>query len=83
MTEAAVAIVGSRVVPISGAPLDSGTILVADGKITAVGPDLDIPDDAKVIDAAGGWVLPGFIEAHGHVGVHEEAEAGRGLTAMS
>jgi imidazolonepropionase-like amidohydrolase len=78
MTEAAVAIVGGRVVPISGAPLDSGTILVADGKITAVGPDLDIPDDATVIDAAGGWVLPGFIEAHGHVGVHEEAEGWAG-----
>jgi len=73
-----VAIVGGRVVPISGAPLDSGTVLVADGKITAVGPDLHIPDDATVIDAAGRWVLPGFIEAHGHVGVHEEAEGWAG-----
>ena len=73
-----VAIVGGRLVPISGAPLDSGTVLVADGKITAVGPDLHIPDDATVIDAAGRWVLPGFIEAHGHVGVHEEAEGWAG-----
>jgi imidazolonepropionase-like amidohydrolase len=73
-----VAIVGGRVVPISGEPLDSGTILVVGGKITAVGPDLDIPADATVIDAAGGWVLPGFIEAHGHVGVHEEAEGWAG-----
>jgi len=73
-----VAIVGGRVVPISGAPLDGGTVLVAHGKITAVGPDLQIPDDATVIDAAGRWVLPGFIEAHGHVGVHEEAEGWAG-----
>jgi imidazolonepropionase-like amidohydrolase len=73
-----VAIVGGRVVPISGAPLDSGTVLVTGGKITAVGPDLHIPDDATVIDAAGSWVLPGFIEAHGHVGVHEEAEGWAG-----
>jgi imidazolonepropionase-like amidohydrolase len=73
-----VAIVGGRVVPISGEPLDSGTILLVGGKITAVGPDLDIPADATVIDAAGGWVLPGFIEAHGHVGVHEEAEGWAG-----
>jgi imidazolonepropionase-like amidohydrolase len=51
---------------------------VTGGKITAVGPDLDIPDGATVIDAAGGWVLPGFIEAHGHVGVHEEAEGWAG-----
>jgi len=78
MTDTVVAIVGGRVVPISGEPLDSGTVLVADGKITAVGPDLDVPDGATVIDAAGGWVLPGFIEAHGHVGVHEEAEGWAG-----
>jgi imidazolonepropionase-like amidohydrolase len=78
MADTVVAIVGGRVVPISGEPLDSGTVLVAGGKITAVGADLDIPDDATVIDAAGGWVLPGFIEAHGHVGVHEEAEGWAG-----
>jgi imidazolonepropionase-like amidohydrolase len=78
MADATVAIIGGRVVPISGEPLESGTVLVTDGKITAVGPDLDIPDGATVIDAAGGWVLPGFIEAHGHVGVHEEAEGWAG-----
>jgi len=78
MADGTVAIVGGRVVPISGEPLDSGTILVTAGKITAVGPDLAVPGDATVIDAAGGWVLPGFIEAHGHVGVHEEAEGWAG-----
>jgi imidazolonepropionase-like amidohydrolase len=78
MADAAVAITGGRIVPISGEPLESGTVLVTGGKITAVGSDLDIPDGATVIDAAGGWVLPGFIEAHGHVGVHEEAEGWAG-----
>jgi imidazolonepropionase-like amidohydrolase len=78
MADTAVAIVGGRVVPISGEPLDHGTVLVSGGKITAVGTDLDVPDGATVIDATGGWVLPGFIEAHGHVGVHEEAEGWAG-----
>ncbi len=78
MADETVAIVGGRVVPISGEPLDSGTILVTGGKITAVGPSLAVPGDATVIDAAGAWVLPGFIEAHGHVGVHEEAEGWAG-----
>jgi imidazolonepropionase-like amidohydrolase len=73
-----VAIVGGRVVPITGEPLDDGTVLVADGRITAVGRGLDIPADATVIDAAGRWVLPGFIEAHGHVGVDEEAQGWAG-----
>jgi imidazolonepropionase-like amidohydrolase len=78
MNGAAVAITGGQVVPITGAPIADGTVLIADGKITAVGSNLPIPDGARVIDASGGWVLPGFIEAHGHVGVHEEAEGWAG-----
>jgi imidazolonepropionase-like amidohydrolase len=78
MSNSAVAITGGRVVPINGEPIDNGTVLVADGKITAVGADLKVPDGAQVIDAAGSWVLPGFVEAHGHVGVHEEAEGWAG-----
>jgi imidazolonepropionase-like amidohydrolase len=78
MANRSVAIVGGRVVPIIGDPIEGGTILVTDGKITAVGAGLDVPADARVIDAAGSWVLPGFIEAHGHVGVDEEAEGWAG-----
>ncbi len=78
MSDSAVAITGGRVVPISGEPVENGTVLVADGKITAVGADVQVPDGVQVIDAAGSWVLPGFIEAHGHVGVHEEAEGWAG-----
>ena len=73
-----VAITGGRVVPITGYPIDGGTVVIVDGKIDAVGPDVAVPDGATVIDAAGSWVLPGFIEAHGHVGVHEEAEGWAG-----
>jgi imidazolonepropionase-like amidohydrolase len=78
MAGRSVAIVGGRVVPIVGEPVERGTILVADGKITAVGADLAIPADARIVDAAGSWVLPGFIEAHGHVGVDEEGEGWAG-----
>jgi imidazolonepropionase-like amidohydrolase len=78
MSHSAVAITGGLVVPISGQPIEGGTVLVTDGKIAAVGPDVRIPDDVPVVDASGSWVLPGFIEAHGHVGVHEEAEGWAG-----
>jgi imidazolonepropionase-like amidohydrolase len=79
MARESVAIVGGRVVPIVGEPVDSGTVLVTDGRIAAVGgADVAVPDGARVIDAAGSWVLPGFIEAHGHVGVHEEGEGWAG-----
>jgi len=73
-----VAIVGGLVVPITSEPIRGATILLENGKIAAIGAGLDIPADAQVIDAAGRWVLPGFIEAHGHVGVHEEGEGWAG-----
>ena len=78
MTGETAAIVGGHVVPITAEPIDGATVLIRDGKITAVGTGLDIPADARVIDAGGNWVLPGFIEAHGHVGVHEEGEGWAG-----
>jgi len=80
------AIVGGRVVPVTGEPIDGGTVLFDAGKITAVGgPDVAVPADAEVVDAAGKWVLPGFIDAHVHLGVHEEGEgwAGRDTNEMT
>ncbi|NKQ55229.1 amidohydrolase [Amycolatopsis sp. K13G38] len=74
------AIVGGYVVPVDGEPVDGGTVLIENGKITAVGPeaDVDIPEDAELVDAAGAWVLPGFVDAHVHLGVHEEGEGWSG-----
>src|SRR5258707_8608748 len=80
------AIVGARVVPVEGEPIDGGTVLLEAGKIVAVaGPGVAAPDDAEVVDAAGKWVLPGFIDAHAHVGLAEEAEgwAGRDVNEMT
>ncbi|WNV82085.1 amidohydrolase [Umezawaea sp. Da 62-37] len=73
-----VAITGGYVVPIDGDPIEGGTVLVQDGKIVAVGTDVEIPEGVEVVDAAGSWVLPGFVEAHGHMGVHEEGEGWAG-----
>jgi len=78
MAGGSVAIVGARIVPIAGDPIDSGTVLVQDGRIAAVGESVAVPGGVEVVDAAGGWVLPGFIDAHAHVGVHEEAEGWAG-----
>ena len=78
MAGGAVAIVGARVVPIVGDPIEGGTVLVQDGRIAAVGASVAVPAGVEVIDAAGAWVLPGFIDAHAHVGAHEEAEGWAG-----
>ena len=71
------AITGAHVVPIEGEPFD-GTVLVTDGRIAALGPTVSVPDDARVLDAGGRWLLPGFIDAHTHLGVHEEGEGWAG-----
>ncbi len=44
-------------------------ILLADGKIAAIGSDLDAPADAAVFDADGLEVYPGFVDAHTHIGL--------------
>ncbi|MCA2219796.1 amidohydrolase [Nonomuraea aurantiaca] len=72
------AITSGYVVPVDGAPIEGGTVLIQDGKIAAVGREVEIPSGTPVVDAAGGWVLPGFVEAHGHLGVYEEAEGWAG-----
>lgn len=76
-----IAVTGGYVVPVDGEPVDGGTVLIDGGKIVAVGAeaDVDIPDDAEIVDASGTWVLPGFVEAHGHVGVYEEGEGWAGV----
>jgi len=42
-------------------------VLIQDGKIAAVGPDLKVPSGATVIEAAGNWVLPGLVDLHAHL----------------
>lgn len=76
MTET-VAITGGHVVPVDGEPFD-GTVLISGRRISALGPDVAVPADATVVDATGKWVLPGFVDAHTHLGVHEEAEGWAG-----
>ena len=74
-----VAITGGRVVPIEGEPIDGGTVLIADGTITAVhGPDFTPPPGTEWVNARGKWVLPGFIDAHTHLGAREEGEGWAG-----
>jgi len=78
-----IALTGGYVVPVDGEPVDGGAMLIDDGRIVAVGAaaDVDIPDDAEVVDASGTWVLPGFVEAHGHLGVIEEGDGWAGIDA--
>lgn len=53
-----------------GGRMDGASVLMQDGKIVAVGNDLDAPTGATVIDAEGRWVTPGIIDVHSHLGVY-------------
>ena len=71
------AITNAHVVPIIGEPF-TGTVVVTGPVITALGPDTEVPAGAQVLDADGAWLLPGFIDAHVHLGMHPEGEDGSG-----
>jgi imidazolonepropionase-like amidohydrolase len=65
------ALVGARIWDGTGAPLlEDGVVLVREGVIEAVGPaeGVDVPQGAEVTELEGRFLLPGFINAHGHVG---------------
>lgn len=66
-----VAITGGTVYPVSGPKIENGTVLIRDGRIVAVGQNVEIPANAERVDATGKWVTPGFINATTQLGVVE------------
>jgi imidazolonepropionase-like amidohydrolase len=76
---ATTAFTGARVIDgTDRAPIDNATILVRGGKIVAVGPaaGVTIPAGAQRVPLAGKTVIPGLVNAHGHVGNTEGLEQG-------
>jgi imidazolonepropionase-like amidohydrolase len=63
------AITNARIITVSGAPIERGTVVVRDGVIAAVGATAQAPADARVIDGAGLTVYPGIIDANSGVGI--------------
>lgn len=64
---------GGHIKPIVGEELMKGDVLVGDdGRIAAIGENVDVPADTPVLDATGCLVTPGFVDAHCHIGMEEE-----------
>jgi imidazolonepropionase-like amidohydrolase len=59
----------AKVYTLAGPPLAPGAVLVSGGKIVAVGPKLEPPAGAKVIDLGPGVLMPGLVDAYSHAGI--------------
>jgi imidazolonepropionase-like amidohydrolase len=68
-----IAITGGKVYPVSGPPIENGTVIITNGKIAAVGANVPIPAGAQRVDATGKLVTPGFVDASTQLGVQEVA----------
>jgi imidazolonepropionase-like amidohydrolase len=62
------AITGGTVHPVSGPAIPNGVVVLRDGLIEAVGANIAVPPDARIIDAKGGHVYPGLIDAQTSLG---------------
>ncbi len=65
------AIVNARIIPVVGAEVPKGTILIKNGLIAAIGADVAVPAGAEVFDAAGLRAYPGMIDAYSSLGLVE------------
>jgi len=61
-----VAITNATIMTASHGTIQRGTILIRNGKIAAVGTDVQVPPGATIIDGTGRFVTPGIIDAHSH-----------------
>jgi imidazolonepropionase-like amidohydrolase len=66
-----IAIRGGKLLTVSHGVIDHGVLVIANGKIAAVGASVAIPKDARVIDATGMTVYPGLIDSESYLGLTE------------
>lgn len=70
------AIRGAHIFPVSGPDIENGTVVIANGKIAAVGANVPVPSGARVIEGRGLSVYPGMIDLGTSIGLIEITEQG-------
>jgi imidazolonepropionase-like amidohydrolase len=84
-TAGLVAIRNATIVTVTRGTINNGTIVMRDGKIAAVGANVQVPAGATVVDGTGKFVSPGIIDAHSHIAndaINEGATTVSSMTGM-
>ena len=69
------ALEGGTILTITQGTIENGTVVIQNGRITAVGQGATIPSGFTVIDTSGKYVMPGLIDSHTHIGLDDINEA--------
>jgi len=77
------AIRNARIVTVSGADIENGTVVIRDGKIEAVGTSVNVPAGAQTIDGRGLSVYPGMIDAGTNMGLVEVPQGANGTVDLA
>ncbi len=78
----AIALTGAHIISMGPAgEIPQGSIVIRDGKIIAIGAEIEVPADAKTIDLAGRTITPGWIDLHSTLWMTSEAAGDSGSTA--
>jgi imidazolonepropionase-like amidohydrolase len=75
-TSATTVIKNATILTVTHGTIERGSILIRDGKIAAVGPDVSAPSGATVIDATGQFVMPGIVDCHSHIAIDGQVNEG-------
>ena len=78
-----IAIRNAKIVTVSGPDIERGTVVIRDGKIEAVGANVNVPAGAQTIDGSGLSVYPGMIDAGTNMGLVEVPQGANGTVDLS
>ena len=78
-----VAITNARILPVSGAAIDRGTVVIRGGRIAAVGANVQPPSGARVVDAGGRTLTPGWLDSGVQTGIVEIPLSAEGTSDQS
>jgi imidazolonepropionase-like amidohydrolase len=82
-TSGVVALKGATILTVTKGTIANGAILLRDGRIAAIGTNVNVPAGADVIDVSGKFISPGIIDCHSHIANDDINEGGTTVSSMT